>query len=219
MNRLVISIIIILIPGIIATIISDKLTYHSKWDSFKFSLYSLVLGVLSYSILQIIIYSRDILYLIINRDIKWTHLNIWNCATNENIEILPLEVIFAALISLGVGFIASWVINTQFLNKIANKLGVSYKYGDENLYSYYLNKKEIDWIYIRDYDRNTLYQGRIQDFSENTVCQEIVLNDVSVYQNEDSVKLYDIPTLYISRKIGNLVIEEIPKENLGEKNE
>jgi hypothetical protein len=37
MNQLVVSLVVILMPGIIAAIISDKLTSHSKWDSFKFA--------------------------------------------------------------------------------------------------------------------------------------------------------------------------------------
>ena len=60
MNQLVVSLVVILMPGIIAAIISDKLTSHSKWDSFKFALYSLVLGVLTYAMLQIFVYLYDL---------------------------------------------------------------------------------------------------------------------------------------------------------------
>lgn len=54
MNQLVVTIIIILLPGIIATVICDKIVVHSKWTTFKFSLYSFVLGFVTYALLQIV---------------------------------------------------------------------------------------------------------------------------------------------------------------------
>jgi len=219
MDKLAITIILILMPGIIATIISEKLTHHSKWDSFKFSLYSLVLGILSYSILQVTYYVKDLITYLITSKISWTNLNIWNCALDNNIPILPLEIILASIVSLLVGFLVTWAINSQKLNKIATKMKISFKYGDNNLYSYYLNNLDLDWVYVRDLERNLTFQGRILSFSENDTIQEIVLDNVTVFQYEDSKELYSVPTLYFSRELGKIIIEEIPKENLGEENE
>ncbi len=56
MSQLVIVVIVVLLPGILATSIADKLTVHSAWDSFKFPLYALLLGVLTYSLLQLLVY-------------------------------------------------------------------------------------------------------------------------------------------------------------------
>jgi len=56
------------------------------------------------------------------------------------------------------------LVNYKIFHKFAQKLLISQKYGDENLYSYYLNAKEIDWVYVRDFERKLTYQGRVISF-------------------------------------------------------
>lgn len=93
------------------------------------------------------------------------------------------------------------------LNKFSNKFKISTKYGDENLYSHFLNANEIDDIYLRDIKNNLVYHGVVSFFSEKENFKEIVLNDVSVYRYEDSEHLYDIERVYLSLKTDDLVIE------------
>jgi hypothetical protein len=215
MNQLVVSVVVILIPGIIATIISDKLTTHSKWDSFKFSLYALTLGVLSYVVLQVLVYAWNLVSSISFGSVSWTNLKIWGSVLSGGNDISPWEICLAAVLSIPVAFLASWLINYKIFNKIGQKLKVTQKYGDENLYSYYLNAKEIDWVYIRDPESNLTYEGRVVQHSENDKIQELVLSEVSVYRYEDSEYLYSIPTIYLSKEAGKFLIEAIPPERLG----
>jgi hypothetical protein len=219
MNQLVVTIIILLIPGIIAVIISDKITVHSKWDSFKYGLYSFLLGVITYSFLQLIIYSIDITRCFWNDNIYWNHLNIWTIAISEKTKVSGWEVFFATMLAIPVAFLSSWFINFKIFNKIAQKIKVTSKYGDENLFSYYLNAKEINWLYIRDPERNLTYQGKIVSYSENQTIQEIVLSDVTVFQYIDSAELYSIPTIYLTKPLGQFIIEAVPKELLGGEDE
>lgn len=217
MNQLLVSLIVILLPGIIATIISDKLTTHSKWDSFKFSLYSLILGMAAYVLLQLLVYLFDIIFCtILSYKLIWSHLAIWaNILVDKKNSLSSLEICQAVLLALPVALIASYTINYKFFNKIAQKIKVSYKYGDENLFSYYLNTKEIDWVTIRDTENNLTYEGRVISHSENDNIQEIVLSEVTVYRYTDSAELYSIPTIYLSRASGKFVIEEVSKQRFG----
>ncbi|MCG8517504.1 MAG: hypothetical protein MI794_05885 [Pseudomonadales bacterium] len=215
MNQLVVTLILILMPGIVAAIISDKLTNHSPWGSFKFGLYSLTLGVGCYALLQVITYVFDALSHLRIDPVSWTNLKIWNSALNGGSDIAAWEICVAALLALPVAFFASWLINFKIFNKLAQRIGVSNKFGDENLYSYYLNAQEIDWVYVRDVEKNLTYQGRVVSHSENENVQEIVLSEVSVFRYEDSSALYEVPTIYLSREVGKLVIEAIPTEFLG----
>ena len=218
MNELVVTIIIILLPGIIATIISDKIAYHSKWSSFKFSLYSLVLGIFTYSLLQSFVYTYGIIRSYNGSSITWNHLDVWNIAFIKNPTIPVWEVGLAILLSVPVALFASWSINFKLFNKVGKLLHITNKYGDENLYSYFLNSKEIDWVYVRDPNRGFTYQGRIESFSENDNIQELVMSEVTVYNYSDSTELYTIPSLYLSSVIGNFIIEIIPEDSLGEQN-
>lgn len=216
MNQLVVTLIVILLPGIIANVICDKIVVHSKWTSFKFSLYALVLGVFSYTFLQVSYYFIDICTSGGLEGVKWTHLKVWDVSTNGKAKIPALEVVWASLLSLPVSFLAAFLINRKIFFKIGAWFRVTSKYGDENLFSYYLNAKEIDWIYVRDFENQLTYQGRIVSYSENEQMQEIVMSDVTVFRYEDSAELYSLPSIYLSKQLGKFAIEAIPNNLLGE---
>jgi hypothetical protein len=52
--------------------------------------------------------------------------------------------------------------------------------------------------------------------SESEHVRELVLDHVTIYRYEDSARLYSVPTMYLSREIGKLVIETVPRELLRE---
>jgi ABC-type multidrug transport system fused ATPase/permease subunit len=219
MNKLLITLIIILFPGVIATIIAGKITFHSKWDSFKYGLYSFVLGVCTYGVLQIFVYIYNMFAAGSVSIVTWTHLDVWSIAIKDTPQVSPWEICLAAVLAIPVAFFASWLINHKVFNKLAQNVKASTKYGDENLFSYYLNAKEIDWVYIRDLENQLTYQGRIVSYSENDEIQEVVLSDVTVFAYQDSSELYSVPSIYLSREIGKFIIEAVPTDYLGVSND
>lgn len=214
-NQLVIVVIFILMPGIIAAIICDKITSHTRWDSFKFTLYALMLGMASYAALQMIVYAFNVIMAVQVKEVSWTNLKIWNSSLNGGQELAAWEICAAIGLSIPVAVFAAWLVNYKIFNKLAQKINVSTKFGDENLYSYYLNAQEIDWVYIRDIENNYTYQGRVVSHAENDKVQELVLSDVSVFRLEDSELLYEVPTIYLSKEMGKFIIEAIPHQRLG----
>ncbi len=219
MSQLFVLITLILLPGVTAAIFVDKLTVHRKWDSFRYSLYSVVLGTVSYSLLQVLYYIQDMITVKAPGIPKWTNLHIWDAALRSDPTLSGFEIVLAVLLSFPLALGVSLVVNFKLINKLGKKLGVSTKFGDENLFSYYLNTEEIDWVYVRDVTNNLTYQGRVESFSENTEIQEIVLSEVTVFRYEDSAELYSVPTIYLARPAGNYIIEQIPRSFLGESNE
>jgi hypothetical protein len=215
MNQLSIILFILILPGILATIIVERLTIHKRINSFFFILYSILLGLLSYVLLQIFKHIFTFLKsLIYNKNISFSFLHVWEVISNSNSYNVNLsEVAWATIVAVILGFIVSAIIHHKIVNKIAKKLSVSSKYGDENLFYYFLNSPEIDWIYIRDKERELIYQGRVESYSENEKIHEIVLTDVIVYSYYNQDKLYTTPTIYICKDLGKLQIEQIPQEN------
>jgi hypothetical protein len=197
------------------TIIVERLTIHKRTNSFFFILYSILLGLLSYVLLQIFKHIFTFLKsLIYNKNISFSFLHVWEVISNSNSYNVNLsEVAWATIVAVILGFIVSAIIHHKIVNKIAKKLSVSSKYGDENLFYYFLNSPEIDWIYIRDKERELIYQGRVESYSENEKIHEIVLTDVIVYSYYNQDKLYTTPTIYICKDLGKLQIEQIPQEN------
>lgn len=211
MNGLAISVVIILLPGLMAAVICDKITVHNpRWDYFKYAIYSYLFGVVSYSLLQIGYWTVDL----INKfcfceQASFVPLETWSIITNSekakaNLQEIALAVFFTSPI---VAFLASTLVNRKLITNLATRLGVSNKYGDENLFSFFLNSPGIDWVYIREKNKGLTYLGRVASFSENDKFQEIVLSDVEVYDYQTSELFYKLEAIYLSNQIGSFVIE------------
>ncbi|SDR71209.1 hypothetical protein [Christiangramia echinicola] len=201
MSELTIKLIIILIPGVISTLVFGKLILHKEWSSFRFTLYSILFGVISYLLIQLII---NLLNLISIIDID--DLTIWE-NLNDATSIPYREVIWASIISIIIALIAAKIENNKLIHRIADHFGISGKYGDENLYSMFLNSKEVEFIYLRDIKNQLTYHGWVKSFSENENISEIRLCDVAVYNYGDSQLLYEIGEVYLSLKKEEIIIE------------
>lgn len=107
--------------------------------------------------------------------------------------------------------LAAVVLDHKFINRIALKFKVLNKYGDEYLFSYFLNSDEAECVYIRDKEAGYTYEGLIESFSEGENIQEVVLTNVKVYNFSESEYLYDVPRMYISQEPGRFAIESVPE--------
>ena len=222
MNQLAIVVAIIMFPGIISAVICDKIIVHQpKWNHFKFGIYSFILGITCYISLQGVNFLLDFLFskYFCFPQVIWSRLEIWGFISDSKTKLKILEVFQATLLAIPVAYFASWVVNFKLFNKISQKLRISNKYGDENLFSFYLNAKEVNWVYIRDIENNLTYQGHVISYSENDKIQEIVLSNVTVFSYSESEEYYSVPSLYLCKNMGSFIIETIPSELLEEENE
>ena len=216
MNELAVTVAIVLFPGLIAVAIADKITVHSpRWGSFKYGVYSFIFGVFCYIALSAAawVISRCP-SLATHFPISTGGLRIWSFVSERKGLIEPAEVLAATAFAPVIAYAAAFAVNYKIFNKVAAKLGVSRKYGDENLFSFFLNSDDIDWVYVRDRDSRLTYEGRVFSYSENTHMQELVLANVKVYSYEDSEELYFVPSIYLSKPNGSFIIESIPGDYL-----
>lgn len=209
MSALTLKLIILLVPGALATIIFKRLIIrHKEQSDFMFVIVSIMFGMFSYLVLQIFIYIITFLKNICSKTI-YNYENIETFAKLSNSNSIPYsEVIWASLISILLGFVVSKIDHSKLINKFARKLNVSNKYGDENLYSYFLNSPDISWVYIRDVENSLTYLGAVESFSETNEHKEIVLAQVTVYTYPDSKKLYEIEKIYLVFPQDKLIIEQ-----------
>lgn len=202
MTALTLKLIIIFIPGAIATIIFGKLILHKEWSNFKFILFSVLFGVFSYLILQLII---SLFNLCLSRNIS--DLTLWS--TLSDAKAIPyFEVLFSSIISIILAFFISYIENNKWIYNFAKRLKISNKYGDENLYSRFLNDSSTEYIYLRDIKNNLTYYGWVKSFSESSQVTEIRLAEVSVYSYSDSDLFYEIDEVYLSLNKSEIIIEK-----------
>lgn len=223
MNSFLVYISLIFFPGIIATIICDKITDHTeKWGYFKYTLYSFIFGITSYILAQI-------LFLLLYRftlvgEIRTALdsffsspmiISVFSAAilTQHQVSSVNIitDVLFSTILSPFVAALAAVIINYKLLMKLSNKFKISNKYGDESLYYYFLNSKQTKFVTVRDNEKGLTYQGNVSSFSLTESIQELLLSEVIVYDYESSQKLYFSPFIYISKPPGGFAIE-FPEE-------
>lgn len=190
--------------------IFGKLILHKGWSSFRFALYSIMFGIVSYLILQLIINGINVTI----RD-KLPELTIWSNLSDAS-SIPYKEVGFASIISIILAFAASMIENRKVINRVAGFLGISGKFGDENLFSMFLNSKNVQYIYLRDIKNQLTYHGWVKSFSENENISEIRLCDVAVYNYSDSDFLYEVGEVYLSLNKQEIIIELANLEDDGQ---
>lgn len=201
MSELTLKLIIILIPGAIATLIYGRMILHKEWSNFRFVLYSILFGVFSYLTIQTFIELINLCkadYL--------TDLTIWDNLASAN-KIPYSEVILASIISVILALLMSVIENKKIINRFGQIVKITNKYGEENLFSRFLNSPEIEYVYLRVPETKLTYHGWVKSFSETDNVSEIRLGDVAVYTYPESELLYEIDEIYLSFQKHNIIIE------------
>lgn len=210
MDELTIKLVIVLIPGAIATLVFGKLVLHKEWSSFRFILNSILFGIVAYIFLQLIVNLLNFLGIEIHELTVWKNL--------IDASLIPYnEVVLASFVSIAIAFFTSLIENRKVINRIANFFGISAKYGDENLYSMFLNSKDVQFIYLRDIQNKLTYHGWVKSFSETDNISEIRLADVAVYNYSDSEFLYEVNEVYLSLNKQQIIIETVKLNEDGKK--
>jgi hypothetical protein len=198
-SALTLKLIILLIPGAIAYLIFQKLTIsYKRKDSFLFIINSILFGAFIYVICALIFGK------ICGAD---NFISFWAQIKTDEI---PFGIVATASgCALIIGYLAATIDNHKWINSVGRFLGTSNKYGDENLFSFFLSREDVQEVNIHDIASNLTYNGIIREYSESDEFKEIVLEDVKVYPYDDPDKgpSYSLRILYLVRPKDNLVIE------------
>ena len=84
------------------------------------------------------------------------------------------------VLAFPLAFLVSACLQHKWITRVGNWLRVTSKYGDENLYTYFLNAEETRWVWVRDKANDLTYEGQVIAYSENDHSHELVLYDVVV---------------------------------------
>jgi hypothetical protein len=199
------KLIILLFPGLLGTVLIEKLIIHRPWNQFRFVMNVILVSTFSYFLLQMFYVKK--FYPVF--DLK--KLDFWNyLEVGEKITIPFKEVLLATLISILLSTLVSLMNKNGWINKFGQKIKVTNKYGPESVYYRILNAKATDWIYLRDIENGLTYMGQVSKYNEEDKIREIVLVNVKVYQYKNSKYLYEMKTIYLTYPIEKQIIIEIP---------
>lgn len=196
-----IRIVFLVIPGIIASKFYSKFVGNNKDKDLDYFLEIIVFSVLSYAL-----YDTSIYYLWKFKFLK-SYTCIFDVFFNIKIPVDLRSIIIVSLIGIFLAFIASFFRYRKLINKAGQFIGITNRYGDEDVWEYFFNSPNISWVYVRDHKYNLVYMGYISKFSDSKQKRELLLEDVTVYSQPKVKKLYELDAIYLSRESNELTIE------------
>ena len=200
-------IIFLCFPGFICYSLFTQLTGKAakeKWGYF--------LSILFYSTLSYFIYY--ILTSILNSlsDKTDIELKFFESILQKETSISWDEIIYVSIIGFVLAFVLSYCDTYKIINRFARRIRATKRYGDEDVWDFFHNIPNNEWVWVRDHKLGLLYFGWIRLFSDSEKPRELLLQDVDVHDNETGDFLYNVPAMYLSRARSDLTIE-IPVEH------
>ncbi len=127
-------------------------------------------------------------------------------------KINDLAIACSTMVSVPVAAAVSFAYRKKYWNKLCQKIGVSQKYGDEDVFNFLLDSggpgRSSAWYVVRDHKQNLVYYGAITTWSDHGADRELILSDVDVHSNVGAASLlYSCRSLYICRNRDDLSIE------------
>jgi len=199
-TELVWKLFVILLPGVVSTLMVRYITTHKQYSIFEFVIYSATLGIgtliimeIGYSLYWMI---RGVLSSNITTEFG-LNLSIWDNLFNGQKNLNKNELFISYLIAVPMGFIWGIVITKKLIIRIFQKWNLTSRYGDNDVWSFYLNSPNVDWIYLHNRKDNLTYFGKIRAYSDSEEKREILLEDVIVYSSDNFKELYQSNAVYL----------------------
>jgi len=204
---------LLFIPGIISFIIIDNLTIHKETKIHHWVIYSLLLGFLAYSVLELLgLFLRSIcLFLNIafysySYQLDTTSVFVMDIISPST-SIDYWHIVLASGIASLMGVKITKMINSRAFFYYANKKKISNKFSDLDAWGNFTRRYKPEWVRIRDAENDRCYQGILVSSSDATDRDGIILGHVDVYKNQTGEFLYSTKALYLPRKMECLIIE------------
>ncbi|MDX2062673.1 MAG: DUF6338 family protein [Bacteroidia bacterium] len=192
-----IKLIILLIPGGLATLLLNRLTLRRVEEPFLFLLSAIFHSLVSYLLLGLVY------------EVLGGTFSTWGWLTGHDSSIEFSEVTLASLLALLVAVLTAKGTQKRWLNRFGQWLSITDKYGDDTLFMYFLSTKEVNEVYVRNYQTEKVYHGQVASYSDQVEELEVVLRDVYVYNFEGEL-LYQAPLVYVCSSRTSMTIEVVP---------
>jgi hypothetical protein len=198
------KLILLLIPGTICSLIIETVALHKKFSQFRLIINTILLSILTLAFLQFLYWGFQLFH-VCRPNFQFTSLDTWELFFDKNQSINPLELFLCIPIAIVTGFLVGSAIQFKLVNKLAQKLHLSNKFGDDSLFMHFLSNQV--WVYVRDKKKGLTYYGIVNAYAEDEQSKEIVLRRVIVYEYATSTELYQLSHIYLKFNEDDLTIE------------
>jgi hypothetical protein len=199
LNVILVQIAILFLPGLVWARLDARYGTTEKPSETELFIRAFMYGLATYAVVYII-------YWCVGREFSILEMN-----DVEESVVLTADFIDEIIFSIPVSFFLSiiWIAaNThKWLTRALQHLRITNKFGDEDVWDFTFNSSQaaVEYVHVRDFDKNLTYAGWVNIFSETGKLRELVLRDVIVYDSEGNET--EIPLLYIARDPADIHIE------------
>jgi hypothetical protein len=118
------------------------------------------------------------------------------------------QIALASAISLICAVLWLYASKYKIVTRLLHVIHASKRYGDEDVWDYMFNsgRPEVEYLHLRDFEKELTYAGWVEAWSESERQREVVLKDVVVYDFEGR-ELFRTARVYLARKADNVDIE------------
>ena len=208
LSALTLRVLLLFFPGVICALIVRALTNRRERATPEFLIDSFVLGVGTYLLLAGIRSGCAVF----TRLVGWPsppEVTFFDVLINDGGRISWGEIFLSAVVAVLLGGMLSAIANHHGVHRVAERLGISRKFGDPDVWSYFLNSPDILWVAVRDVATDTVYEGEVEAFSDTGATPELLLRRVKVSRSSTDAKLYECDRVYLSRDRSSLVVEQL----------
>lgn len=207
LSVLTLRVILLFFPGVLCALIVHALTIQRERTTPEFLTSAFVYGVSTYLLLAGL---RAALAGIASL-FGWgapPRVTFFNVLTNEKARIAWGEIGLSAVVALLLALAVSAVANHNVLYRVAERMGISRRFGEPDVWCHFLDAPGTKWIIVRDVQGDLLYEGWVDAFSDTGADPQLLLSEVSVYRASTGTKLHDRKRVYLTPRKDSVIIEE-----------
>ncbi len=189
---------LVFLPGILWARLDATYGTGPRVDNTTLALNSFLFGVTTYAAVYV-------LY-------RWFEADFSLSEVSNSDEYLLGKIADEILISIPTGLLLAviWLYAIRFrvVMKFLNFIGATRRFGSEDVWSFTFNssQKHVEYVDVRDTDRDVIYSGYVNAYSETENFRELLLVNAIVYSSEGEI-ITEAPHLYISMPRDKLWVE------------
>jgi hypothetical protein len=126
---------------------------------------------------------------------------------DESLPIPIKQVALALFVAMPVALLAGYIHNFKVVTFCGRLLRATGRMADEDVWELFFTAKKTKWILLRDHKYCLAYYGLARFYSDSDRDRELVLENVTVYNNDTAAMLYSVPTMYLCRSKEELTVE------------
>lgn len=202
--------IVLFLPGLIATYLVEELTIHKPRTSLIIALECFAFGMGSYFTYYLLLYLFGLCCFC--HACESPKVIFFDALQDANVKVSFAEVIRVCFVGILVGLSVTGMIEHKLLSKMAHKLRLTKKFAEFDVWGYAFNAPNtaMDFITVRDIRNNLVFDGWVNAFSDDSLNSELLIRDVAVYYDPPEGGLifqYQVGAIYLARKREDITIE------------